>query len=269
MPIIDLTDDYQSKYLREKNREEYENSFPELFRHYYRFWTQKEFDIAIVTSDEIQTRKIWIGRQIEKTSDLLTKMGIDSSAIDYVYFIGVGTSNGHAFKYKDRFCVWLPLETYPTERLISVFVTHEIAHALHYHSSPAFYFDSKDEQIRLSRQLISEGLATYLTKELLGVSDLEALWSGYLSEDDARKWWQKCQDDTPNLFRLIRGNFSKVNRELEIFFANNPEDIHQFRSGYYAGLRLIEKYAQQNRLSVKQLLELPRDKFEKGIFNLI
>lgn len=269
MQIIDLTKRYQIKYIQEGNRKEYENSFPNLFHHYYQFWANRESNITIVNNEEIQTRKIWINRLIERLQNILEKIEIDSSAIDCVYLIGVGTTNGHAYRYNNKFHVWLPLETYTTERLTQVFVTHEIIHSLHYHYSSSFYFNSKDEQLQLSRQLITEGLATFLTKELLGISDLEALWADYLDKNDAQKWQQKCQEEERNLFRLIYENYYQSNQDLKIFYASNPDNIYQFRSGYYAGLKLIENYVEKDDLTVKKLLRLPRDKFEKDIFNLI
>ena len=42
MQILDLTNQYLSEFLNNRNRAAYESSFPELFDHYYRFWTKKE-----------------------------------------------------------------------------------------------------------------------------------------------------------------------------------------------------------------------------------
>ena len=129
MQIIDLTEKYQIKYVQEGNREEYENSFPELFHHYYQFWAKRESNIAVVANKEIQRRKIWISQLIERLEEILGKAEIDSSVIHCICFIGVGTTNGHAFRHKNKFYVWLPLETYTTEKLVQVFVTHEIIEA--------------------------------------------------------------------------------------------------------------------------------------------
>jgi len=269
MQIVDLTDNYSSSYIKANNREEYERSFPELFDHYYRFWTKSELAMARVGADDIQTRKRWINRLLQQLDKILAKHAIDCDDITYVYFIGVGTTNGHAFRYDDRFHVWLPLETYTSEALVKTFVTHELVHALHYYYSASFYFSNGAEKIQLSRQLITEGVATYLTKTLLGISALESLWADYLSENDARKWEQTCQKEEVNLLRLIFKDYYSSDHESGIFYASRPDDIYHFRSGYYIGLRLVEYYAQMENLTAFQLLKLPRNKFEGDILNLI
>ena len=269
MRIIDLTESYRNKYIRDSNRDEYESSFPELFSHYYKFWARKDDNIATVDINDIQIRQQWIKRLLEKLERKLEETGIETGGIDLVYFIGVGSTNGHAFKHKDKFCVWLPLETYTSEMLVDVFVTHEIAHALHYKNSPSFYFNTKDEQDRLSRTLITEGLATYLTAKLFGVTDNQALWADYLSETDAWEWYRMCHAEEYRLFGLIADNYHKSDHGLDIFYIADPDSIYSFRSGYYAGLGLIEWYAVEKNLTAAELLNLPRDIFEKDIFDLI
>jgi hypothetical protein len=269
MRIIDLTEQYLTKFINDGDRREYENSFPELFRHYYRYWVDPNSKITIIGAEEIEKRKLWITQFIEKLSGIFERYEIDDSFIDYLLFIGVGTTNGHVFQYKNNWLVWLPLETYSSKKLVEVFVTHEVAHALHYYNSPSFYCDSKDEMLRVSRQLITEGLATYLTREFLGNSNLEALWADFLPDDDATRWWEKCIEEESNLYNLISQNFYANDNKLKIFYASNPENIYQFRSGYFAGMRLIERFAQKNDLNPKDLLTIPRDKFEKDVANLL
>jgi len=269
MQVIDLTENYLRDYIQNGNRQAYENSFPELFEHFYQFWTRRENDIAQVNSEDIQLRQNWINQLIEKLSRRLIDREYGLEAISLSYFIGVGTTNGHAFKWRNRYCVWLPLETYTSTELVNVFVTHEIVHALHYQHSPAFYFDSRKEKLQISRQLITEGLATYITLKLLGISDLQALWADYLSESDARKWQRACEAEENNLYRLIGERYYESDQDIGIFNAADPKDIYRFRSGYYAGLKLIENYANKNNLTLNNLLQLPRGQFEKDIFELI
>ena len=269
MHVVDLTEDYENEYIKNGDRLAYEDSFPELFDYYYRFWASRERDIAAVSRKDIQIRKGWVSQLIEKLSSALTDNEIDLDSIGLIYFIGAGTTNGHAIKYQNKFYVWLPLETYTSKKLVKVFVTHEIAHALHYHYSPSFYFNSRDNMLQVSRQLISEGLATYITRELLGISDLQALWADYLSEGDAKKWQRDCEAEENNLYRLIVERFYGSVQDMRIFIAADPKDIYQFRSGYYIGLKLIANYASKNNLTLKDLLKLPRQKFEIDILELI
>lgn len=269
MHIIDLTEEYQKKYIERKNRREYEDGFPELFKHYYQFWADSSSDIAFLSNKEIRYRKVRVNQHIKKLEKILNQHEIAIENIECILFIGVGTTNGHALRFKDKFFVWLPLETYTSEKSIQVFATHEIIHALHYQNSPGFYFSSKDEQVKISRQLITEGMATYLTAKLTGISEKEALWADYLNDTKLLHWWQRCHEEEQNLFYLIHDHYYESKHTLNIFYAANPDDIYKYRFGYYAGLRLIEDYASLRGLSPEALLGLPREKLEKDIFDLI
>ena len=269
MQIIDLTENYSRDFIQGGDRQAYENSFPELFEHYYHYWTKRELAIARVNNEDINTRKAWIKKLIEKLKPALAEHGLDMDSPVLVYFIGVGTTNGHAFRHNDKLYVWLPLETYTSQKLVDIFVTHEIAHALHYQHSPEFYTDDIDDKLQTGRQLITEGLATYATQKLLGVPSLKALWADYLSEDDARKWLQTCEAERRDLYRLLADNYCLSNPDIKIFYADNPENIYEYRSGYYAGLKLIEKYAEITGLSLKDLLKLTRPGFDNDILDLL
>ena len=269
MQILDLTNQYLSEFLNNRNRAAYESSFPELFDHYYRFWTKREYDLAEIDAAAISTRKSWIDKHLKYLTGVLDERNLDHRKFRIVYFIGVGTTNGHAFRMKDEFYVWLPLETYTSEKLVGVFVTHELAHALHYQSSPSFYFDSPGDKIRLSRLLITEGLATYLTRKLLGISDLEALWADYLNVTEAQAWWNECESREPQLFARIADTYFKSDSMQELFHANDRNDVFKFRAGYYAGLKLVGQYVKIHGLTMAELLGLTRDLFERGVLSLI
>jgi hypothetical protein len=269
MPIIDLTDSYRVGFIQNHDRLAYENSFPELFEHYYRFWTSDKYNLAIISDSEIDVRKKWILEHIERLGRTLNGRGVEYGLINYVFFIGVGTTNGHAFKRDDRLHVWLPLETYTSENLVRVFVTHEIVHALHYHNSPSFYFESHEEKNRLSRLLITEGLATYMTRELLGISDIEAMWADFLDKTTAKEWWEACRREEPRLFQIICDNYSRSDTRPELFQANDKRDIYKFRAGYYAGLQLFDRFCKSRRLLFPELLDIQRDKLENEILSWI
>lgn len=269
MQIIDLTENYRIDFVRNRNRTAYENAFPELFEHYYRFWTSQKLDIVDMPAREISIRKAWIQYHLETLAPVLRANKFDCDVFDVVLFIGVGTTNGHAFKLKDRFQVWLPLETYTSEKLVKTFVTHEIAHALHYHYSPLFYFESEVDKNILSRLLITEGMATYLTRELLAISDNEALWGDFLDKSEAQGWWAACQREEPRLFRIFYNDYCKSDANPGLFCANERDDIFKFRAGYYAGLKLIDQYAKDRHLNILELLEIQRGRLEKEILSMI
>ncbi len=267
MQVIDLTNKYRSDFIENRDRAAYESSFPELFDHYYRFWTKKEYDLAGIGDDAINTRKSWIEKHLEYLTRILKERDLEYQKIKIVNFVGVGATNGHAFRLEDEFFVWLPLETYTSEELVKIFVTHELAHALHYRGCPSFYFDTADDKIRLARLLVTEGLATFLTRELLGVSDMEALWADYLDDTAARTWWQACLSREPQLLAQIADNYFKSDPGQELFHANDSNDVLKFRAGYYAGLKLVGQYAKIHGLTITELLGLKRDQFEQGILS--
>jgi len=180
-------------------------------------------------------------------------------------FVGVDTSNGHAYRQGDRFRVWLPIESYRTEKLIDVFITHEMLHALHYEASPTFYFADTREKDNLGRQLMTEGIATCLTQRLLGTDDLTALWADFLPRDRGQEWLRECEARSPELVGLLRRNFDLSSDAISMFHAADPLDIRRYRAGYYVGLRLIEELMTEKRLTAGQLLQLERSALSRDI----
>ncbi len=268
MDFVDLTEAYRDKLIKENDRTAYENSFPELFNHYYEYWAKRNFEITYLNDSELKIRGDWIRDHVRVLKAILRDEKIDTSYIDIVLMVGVKTSNGHAFRHNGRFYVWLPLETYNSEKLVKVFVTHELVHALHYYHNQDFYFESVDERNVLSRQLITEGMATYLTKRLLGVSDTEALWGDYLRRATAASWLEECRRREKEIFALIRKYFYSSSPEYDIFTMSDPDDILKYRAGYYAGLRLVEEVAEGDGLTGTELLTAPRNRFEERALSI-
>jgi uncharacterized protein YjaZ len=269
MRIIDLTDQYNFQFINRNDRRAYENSFPELFDHYYRFWADSNRAIAIVKKDTIDLRRRQLSEFIADLEKKLNQHNLDLENVTIVYFIGIGTTNGHAFRHDGKLYVWLPLETYTSELLVRVFVTHEIVHALHYNYAPAFYFHTKAEQLHLARQLITEGLASYLTMKILDVSEREALWADFLDDSGASRWFQLYEHQEMDLLRFIYENYHTGDDSIEIFYLGNLDNIRQNRSGYYAGMKLIGNYATANNLTIKDLLLIDRQSFEQAIYAAI
>ncbi len=103
----------------------------------------------------------------------------------------------------------------------------------------------------------------------LAINGAEALWADYLDENKARNWIDECERETQNLLKIIHENRHETEQKLEIFYTSNPEDIYQFRSGYYIGLKLIDEYSKLGDFTAVDLLKLPRKYFESGICDLI
>lgn len=262
MKVLDLTQAYCSNVALNGDWRSYERHYPALFRHYFRFWARRAYPDVKVMPGELSARSQLVARRLSRLRRKFAEGGFDLEGVDFVLFVGKHCTNGHAFLDKDRWVVWIPVETYTTTRLVDIFVTHEIAHALHYRESSRFYFLNKPEQRSFSRQLLTEGMATYLTAVALGCSDDLALWGGFLPDDQLQGWRSDCEANWPMLLRFVQKRFDS-SAKTELFQANDPANILKFRAGYLVGLELIKTIAVERALSPAELIALPRKKLER------
>ena len=266
MNIIDLTDSYLKHILEENNLEAYENSLPELFRHYFKFWASREAWHKELDRGEVIKRKNLVLSRLPGIEEKLRQGGFDAGTLQIIIFVGQGTTNGHALEYKNDFAVFLPLEGYRTEKQADIFITHEIMHALHYRASPEFYFRTGEERVSFLPQLITEGLATYLTKKIWKIDDGEALWADYLPESAQKKWLEECKKENAELLKEVKNLMAAKGGQADLFSGNDTGDIRKSRAGYFVGLELVEAAARR-RISDLDLLKLKRNEFEKIISN--
>ncbi len=267
MRLIDLTEAYLRSVVAGGNWREYESLYPALFKHYFRYWAKRSYPNVSLDAKAIRFRTQLIKKGLSSIRRKFARHGMDIGSLDIVLFVGKNCTNGHAFFDDGKWVVWIPVESYETELLVSVFVTHEIAHALHYMNSRRFYFASGDMQRRFSRQLLTEGLATYVTGEILECGDGVALWADFVTEGRLRRWMAECERRRSELNKFALKYFES--RSKAVFFqANEPTDILQYRAGYYLGLNLIRQIAINGEYSMQQLITIPRRKLEilaKGI----
>jgi len=262
MNIIDLTKSYILEILKAKDLRAYERSYPALFSHYFRYWARRKNFPVYLSRAEVKKRKKFITEALKEIEKNLISSRFETKNIDVVLFVGQGTSNGHAFRDGKKIIVWLPLEAYKTKLQARIFITHEIIHAFHYSYSPDFYFNNLVDKRSVIRQIITEGLATYLSMKILNVDEGTALWADYISKSKIRTWLQECRQKEQDLYRYVLKNFSSSNPKISLFYANNPSNIVNYRAGYYVGLKLVEAIAKDMKLGDKALLKIPRKKFE-------
>jgi uncharacterized protein YjaZ len=263
MVIKDITDSYIEHILKEDNLEEYEKEFPELFQYYFTFWAQRDYWHKELNKKQVSERKNLILSQLPIIEKKLIEHGFDTKSIRVILMVGQGTTNGHAFKYQNEFAIFLPIEEYETIEQVDIFVTHEILHALHYSAQPDFYFKTQEEKDSVFRQLATEGLATYLAKEVLGISNGKALWADYLSDDELSKWIKSCENEKQNLFKETRALIKEKSTKPDLFYANDANDIRKYRAGYFIGLEIAKEIARKNNFSVHDLLQIEKGRFEK------
>lgn len=260
MHVIDLTEHYIRHIIQQDDALRYESVFPELFQHYYTFWAQPQ-SYSFRDTEEIVRRRNLLFERLPLLSKQFESKDLPITDVDILLFVGHGTSNGHAFPSRSRWVVWLPIETYHSPQAVDVFVSHEIAHALHYQQQPAFYFRDEREKNQVFRQLVTEGVATFISKEVLGVGHEEALWADYLPLDRVQQWYRACLEREREIFRIVADTLKRSDRQNRLFSFSETEDILENRAGYYAGLMLIERYAKQQYFALQDLLGISKERF--------
>ncbi len=269
MNIIDKTGEYITHILGDNNPAAYENSYPALFEHYYKFWAKRGKPFVTFSEKEVAERLSLILGELPDIEAKFLAFSLDIADLDIVLFVGKDTSNGHAFMDGGKIVVWIPIESYVTQTLVRVFVTHEIIHALHYVKSADYYSENTEDMRKMSRELITEGLATYLTAEILGIDELTALWADYLPVDKAILWFNECERRETELFKYILDNFNHSGSDIRLFQAADPDDILKFRAGYYAGMKIVERIERTMNIRPIELLDIPKNEFEKSVYRLL
>lgn len=258
MEVIDLTEDYIRYVVQQNDPKSYERAFPHLFEHYYAFYAQPQI-YSFRDTGEILRRRNLILAHLPVFSKRFEQLGLNITDINITLFIGHGTSNGHALYSAKRWVVWLPIETYHSNQSIQVFASHEIAHALHYQYQPDFYFRNERERNQVFRQLVTEGIATLTSKEILGIEDKQALWADYLPYEYICQWYEQCLRRQEELFQLIVNKLEESDDGLFSFSAS--DDCMENRAGYYAGLVLIERYMKRQKLTIRDLFTIGKQEF--------
>ncbi len=262
MRLVDLSQHFIDCVLHNNNQREYESSFPALFDHYYRFWATRKPGFRTTEAEVIDRTKL-IRERLPMIEQHFADAGLPLDHVTVVLFVGQAGSNGHAFEHEGQFVVWIPVETYASEQAVDVFVPHEIAHALHYQSEPAFYFMNRFEKGHLFRQLATEGVATLVTKVVMGIEDVETLWADYLPRDKAQLWYEQCKSREKELSGFILTHLEESDKENSLFWYSDSEDVFQNRAGYYMGLQLAERICAKRECSVGTLLSLSRREFQE------
>src|SRR5438552_19160245 len=114
MKIIDLTGSYLT-FLASNNSEQYINSHPFLFSHYFQYWANQNGHFKRITKEKILQNKQFILNSINKIIPLLKDYDIDISCINIILFVGQETANGHALIYRGKGTAWISAEYYNSQ----------------------------------------------------------------------------------------------------------------------------------------------------------
>jgi hypothetical protein len=262
MQIIDLTTHYIQYVIYQNRLDFYEASFPQLFEHYYRFWASRS-PYFYREENEIQHRRKLISERLAFLEDRFLSRGLVLDQVVIVLFVGQGTSNGHAFPIDEKWIVWLPVESYPSPFTIDVFASHEIAHALHYQKQPEFFFNTEEEKTNVFRQVVTEGIATITSKNVLDIDDEQALWADYLPKEQIRQWYAECVSREAEILGIVAEKLESSDGSL--FSYTGSEDVIENRAGYYAALKIIQSILYENKLSLIELYTIEK----QALFRMI
>lgn len=264
MKLTDLIPLYLQEVISKNDPCRYEAALPPLFEHYYTYYASPQ-PYSFLNEEEILHRRQQALQRIPLLLQKFEENGLALQGIRLVLFVGHGTSNGHAFPLGDQWVVWLPLEAYPTAFAMDVFFTHESAHALHYQRQSDFYFKDEVERTQIFRQLVTEGIATLASKELLGIRNEQALWADYLPPQEVRQWYEQCQQREGELFQMVAGKLNISDPQNRLFSFSNSADVVENRAGYYLGLRLVEHFMETQGLRLQDILEVGKTEFLRVI----
>lgn len=232
----------------------------DLFEHYFLYWgTPNTREIPFYEQDRIHHARKIVTSRLPAIERAFVNAALSLDQIDLVLMVGQGTSNGHAILADDRAIVWIPLEAYASERQVDVFLTHEIAHGLHYLSCPEFFFHSGKEKNHIGRQTMTEGIATFVTKQVTRLSSEDVLWADFLSPNERKVWMDLCAREQEKLRAFVHAHWNDTyGSALDLFFVCDSSDIYRYRAGYFVAWKLIEAVVAEQSLSLQDLLTTPR-----------
>jgi hypothetical protein len=266
MQIIDLTNNYLRYRSGEIAEDDYFGKSRTFFDHYFQFWSSPK-KVSLLDENTVIENRDRLLRSLGLASCLFTAQGFDMSRVGVLLAVGTNAANGHAFVHSYCFTAWFAIECFDTQIKAEVFSIHELVHALHYTNSPEFYFRSQSELTLFWRQLIVEGIATYASKLLLNIHDQTALWADALPQSVQEEWLMSCGREEGELKKYAKTNFYNSEYKHQLFSADDPNSVWEYRAGYYLGQKLIDELVALERLTLKELLSLPpnviRTKIEK------
>jgi hypothetical protein len=267
MKIVDLTPDYLKSLAGKASFEEYRSTYAAFFDHYRKFWGGNDNFVPTLTIEEVKTRRDLMLRHLVASNTRLRECGFSTGDMSVVLFVGNRSADGHAFLDTDGAVAWFTIECFDSELEAKIFTMHELIHALHYAAQPEYAFQTVEHQRNIARQLIAEGIATYLTKRLWNETDGAVLWADKLPDAQLQAWMTDCRNAENTLFQFVAANFESSDLSINLFFSANPEDIYSYRAGYYVGLKLIGSIASANNFSDSDLLHIPLHEMKRLVWN--
>lgn len=262
--MIEVTDTFEAYYRfisGEILPSEYIDSDNIFFEHYFRFWSSVNSSIEKMSAEEFDLKMSLAASSIKNAEERLISAGINCVS-SILLTAACGTANGHAMKYGGGFTAWAAIECFGSKLQFDVFITHEIIHALNYRKAPELYFTDHNEKNNMLRQIITEGIASYVTMKLLDLDRATALWADYLNHEELSDWMNKCRNAEDELLSTVRSCIKDEDKQSgDLFSFTNSGNIMLNRGGYYAGLMVTEMAADFSGLSPADIISLNKADF--------
>ncbi|MFC2137711.1 DUF2268 domain-containing putative Zn-dependent protease [Bacteroidota bacterium] len=179
---------------------------------------------------------------IEISHTILTP--INKKQVDLCFFLPYGSC--FVIPEEDKNTIYISMWINPND--VEKIMAHEYGHILHFDRRP-------DEPLTLKRELVSEGMAVYLTNQI--IKDIEVSNSVPFMSEESFKW---CMENEQLIKDSVELNLNDTT--MQIFtryisdgsFAKPPKGFVQ-KTAYYAGYRIIEECVNKG-MSLEEICSL-------------
>ena len=202
--------------------------------HLRQYWGGIHESVAFHTISVIDAYKC-----IHEVATTFSIHGIEDSKVLLMVLDDVIQPNGHAFLFDGLAIAYYAIKAGYSLEYHRVFSTHEIIHAIHYQLSPTCYFNTIERHRHTGRQLLTEGIATTLSAQILNISMEKALWADIWPKNEIESWIRTCADSREDLFANALLSFNKASPLGMFDYVIDAEPIIS-RSGYWIGANFIQ-----------------------------
>ncbi|KAB3531050.1 DUF2268 domain-containing protein [Alkaliphilus pronyensis] len=212
--------------------------------------------------EEMLQFSLRLENEIVKISEKIEKKLEIINAPDTVLFIGDGSIDGHGIIVEGKTYGIFELTTLKNSINLynsDLFLAHELIHPIHYRLNKEYFpkeWGSVEEYY--FKRMISEGIATYFSKEACETSVDEAYWFGYLKLKELHKWISYCEEiKSETSIKLSKSISEKIldsNLYRQLFSIEGYDNISKYRLAYYYGYHIIEDISKS--YTFEQILKL-------------
>ncbi|MBU3093092.1 hypothetical protein KPL35_13540 [Clostridium sp. CF011] len=235
-----------------------------FFEEYFKvFCGNKPFDKNIINSiqheldiNNVITLSNTLISIFENKASILSKIEIKND-IGLIIFIGDGKIDGHSIILNNSSYVFVDIKAIISRSNknydLDVFLSHEIIHAVHYDLNKEFYLKNYNStEDKYLKTLIVEGVATYISMFIFGISENLGYWFGFLENDEVNEWVYNCKKMKTTIGINLKGLIADKKFDKNIYdklFCIKSKKITFYRIGYYYGCEIIKNICYENNIN--------------------